>query len=273
MPTPPAPPARRTDRRRAAVQVLVTRPEAQAADWVLQLQARGIDAVALPLIVITAVPDGSALSQVWRTLARWQLMVFVSPNAVQHFFACRPASVAWPPTVFVGSPGPGTTRALQALGVPAAQIVEPAADAAQFDSESLWEQLRRRDWRGAAVLIVRGDGGREWLADTLRSHGARVDMVAAYRRAAPTFDDHAAALLRDAIERPLSHLWYFSSSEAIDNLGAAMPPNVAVDWSRARAIATHPRIAARARELGVVQVIESRPSLDAVARCIQSMPP
>ena len=255
------------------MRIIVTRPAAQAADWVARLQARGIDAVALPLIGIAPVEDGSALVAAWRTLERQRLVVFVSPNAGEQFFSHRPPSLAWPDAVLAASPGPGTTRVLVELGVPAGQIVEPAADAAQFDSESLWLRLSTRDWQGADVLIVRGDGGRDWLADTLRSHGARVATVAAYGRVAPTFDEHAAALLRAAIERPQSHLWFFSSSEAIDNLATSAPPAAAAEWSRAQAIATHPRIAARARQLGFAQVIESRPSLDAVAACIQSIRP
>ena len=255
------------------MRIIVTRPAAQAADWVARLQARGIDAVALPLIGIAPVEGGAALVAAWLTLQRQRLVVFVSPNAAGQFFARRAPLSAWPVNVLAASPGPGTTRLLVELGVPAAQIVEPAADAAQFDSESLWLQLSTRDWHGADVLIVRGDGGRDWLADTLRSHGARVATVAAYRRVAPTFDEPAAALLRAAIERPQSHLWFFSSSEAIDNLAAAVPPAAAAGGLRGRAIATHPRIAARARQLGFAPVIESRPALDDVVACIQSLRP
>jgi uroporphyrinogen-III synthase len=253
------------------MRILVTRPAAQAADWVLDLQARGLDAVALPLIAIAAVDEPAALRAAWQTLAQRRLVVFVSPNAVQHFFAQRPASTGWPASTRAGSPGPGTTRALVALGVPPAQIVEPAADAAQFDSESLWAQLQAHDWRGADVLVVRGDGGRDWLADTLRRHGAQVDHVAAYRRAAPRLDAAEQALLHAALAAPASHLWFFSSSEAIAHLEALAPSGV--DWGRAHAVGTHPRIVERARQAGFAQAVEARPSLDAVVACIQSIRP
>ena len=254
---------------RLSVRVIVTRPAVQAADWVLQLQARGIDAVALPLIGIAPVADAAALHAAWHALAQQRLVVFVSPNAAEQFFSQRPPSSVWPEAVLAGSPGPGTTRVLLGLGVPAAQIIEPAADAPQFDSESLWVQLASRDWQGTSVLIVRGGGGRDWLAETLRGRGARVTHVAAYRRTVPRFDARESALLRDAIDRPAAHLWFFSSSEAIDNLAAAVPPTA--DWSQAQAMATHPRIAARARQLGLTNVIDARPSLDAVVACIQSI--
>jgi uroporphyrinogen-III synthase len=253
------------------VRIIVTRPAAQAADWVVDLRAHGLDAAALPLIGIAPVDDAAALVVAWRGLAQQGLVSFVSPNAVRHFFAHRPEGAGWPAATLAGSPGPGTTRALEALGVPIAQIVEPAADAAQFDSESLWAQLRQHAWRDAQVLVVRGDGGRDWLAERLRDAGAQVTHVAAYRRVTPQFDAAQQALLHAALSAPEAHLWLFSSSEAIDNLAVLAPAGA--EWSRARAVATHPRIASRARQLGFANVADARPSLAAVVACIQSIRP
>ena len=253
------------------MRVIVTRPAAQAADWVARLRAERIDAVALPLIGVAPAADAAAVESAWAKLASQRLVVFVSPNAAEHFFALRPAGARWPAGVLAGSPGPGTTRSLLDLGVPAAQTVAPAADALQFDSEALWQQLATQDWQGAGVLIVRGDGGRDWLADTLRGCGAQVAHVAAYRREAPVFDAAQKTLLAAALHEPASHLWYFSSSEAIEHLerlAAACDP---LRWADACALATHPRIAERARQLGIARVTECRPPLEAVVACIQSM--
>jgi len=249
------------------MKLLVTRPADQALEWTVRLQERGIDAAALPLIGIQPAPDGAAVAAAWATLAGMSLVVFVSPNAAEQFFALRPAGLAWPAGVLAGSPGPGTTRTLRALGVPASAIAAPAHDAAQFDSEALWAQLSARDWSGRQVLIVRGDGGRDWLARTLNEHGAQVATVAAYRRAAPVFDVPQRALLAAALAAPQQHLWFFSSSEAIDHLDAATP---GAHWRAARALATHPRIAERARALGLGTVLRCRPEFDAVVACIQS---
>jgi uroporphyrinogen-III synthase len=252
------------------MKVLVTRPAAQAAEWVAQLQARGVDAAALPLIGIAAAEDGAAVAAAWQGLATQALVVFVSPNAVEQFFARRPHGLDWPAGVFAGSPGPGTTVALRAQGVPPAAIVEPAGDAPQFDSEALWAQLARRDWAGARVTIVRGDGGRDWLAETLRARGAVVAFVAAYRRVPPTLNDAERARLDAAIATPAAHLWFFSSSEAVEHLAALAPASV---WPAAQALGTHPRIAETARRVGFGRVHECRPTLEAVTACIQSIAP
>ena len=150
--------------------------------------------------------------------------------------------------------------------MPAQRIAEPAADTPQFDSEALWASLEGTDWRDAKVLIVRGDGGREWLAEKLRAQGAKVSTVAAYQRAAPSFTPPQLALLAHALAEPQTHLWLFSSSEAVSHLADALSD---VDLARAWAIATHPRIAARAQELGFGNVVKTRPALDAVAACIK----
>lgn len=251
--------------------VLVTRPARQAADWVVRLRAAGIDAAALPLIAIGAAPDPAAVRSAWEQLHHMLLTVFVSPNAAECFFAARPPEVHWPTGTRAAAVGPGTSRALRALGVDAGRIVEPAADAPQFDSEALWEQLRATDWHGARVLIVRGDGGREWLAETLRAQGADVSAVCAYRRSAPSLDNAQRDVLAAALLEPKRNLWFFSSSEAIDNLEAIAGPGA--DWSRARALATHPHIAESAKRLGFGRVAQARPAFDAVSACIQSMPP
>ena len=250
------------------MRVIVTRPAEQAVQWVKNLRDAGITAFALPLIDIAAPLDAAAVEQAWRGLARRRLVVFVSPNAAAQFFAQRPAGCAWPDDVAAASIGPGTTQTLQRLGVPAAAIIEPAADAARFDSEALWLRLATRDWSGAGVLVVRGDGGRDWLADTLKQRGAQVEFVCAYRRMAPTLTDDARQCLADAIARPGEHLWFFSSSEAIAHLLQLRPGQA---WSASHALATHPRIAQRARECGFGVVRETRPTFDAVVACIQSI--
>lgn len=250
--------------------LIVTRPPAQAAAWVRELRALGHAAQALPLIEIAPAAEPQPVHAAWQHLPERALVMFVSANAVQQFFAMAPApqclqrllpvsstdpsgqrGAAWPAGVRAASTGPGTSAALRAAGVPSSAIVGPAADAARFDSEALWAQLADEDWAGRRVLVVRGEEGRDWLAETLRARGATVDFVAAYRRLAPQPDAAGQALLRDALALPAEHLWLFSSSEAVTQLQALAPQ---ADWSRSRAVASHPRIAEAAKGAGFGQV-------------------
>jgi uroporphyrinogen-III synthase len=247
---------------------IVTRPVAQAAGWVQALQALGLQASALPLIGIAALDDDAALRSAWAALPAQALVMFVSANAVQHFFAARPPGMTWPVAVLAGSTGPGTSAALLAAGVPAGQLVAPAEDATVFDTETLWAtRLQALPWAGRQVLVVRGEDGRDWLADTLRGHGAEVDFVAAYRRLPPRLDAAGQALLAAAQATPAGFLWLFSSSEAVQHLRDLAP---ATDWAAARALASHPRIADSARQAGFGSVLLTPPHPEAVAAALRA---
>jgi uroporphyrinogen-III synthase len=256
--------------------VVVTRPAREARRWVAQLQARGIDAVALPLIDIGPVDDRHPLQEAWRRLGEYAAVMFVSANAVDHFFKEKEAlpSVKWCyPAIKTRAwaTGPGTSQALLQAGLARTQIDAPAEDARQFDSEALWARVCAQVQPGQRVLMVRGGdatgqgAGRDWLADQVAAAGARVDRLIAYRRLPPAFAGDQQAWVRQAASD--GSVWLFSSSEAVGHLAALCP---AQDWSRARAIATHPRIAETARSVGFGVVCESRPTLDAVVSSIKS---
>ncbi len=251
--------------RAAAPLLIVTRPAAQAAAWVHELQTLGCAAQALPLIHIGPAPDPASVHQAWQALPGVSVVMFVSANAVQGFFACRPPEVSWPQGLLAASTGLGTSAALHAAGLANSQIVQPAADSAQFDSEALWLQLqgRWRRWHSRLVLVVRGGEGRDWLADTLIEHGAQVRFVAAYQRHAPQPRAADLQLLADAQARPAQHVWLFSSSEAVARLQQLAPQ---ATWQRSQAWVTHPRIGQAARNAGFGSVLALRPGVQAAAQ-------
>lgn len=243
--------------------LLVTRPRPQCAAWLARLAELGVKAAALPLIEILPARDPGPVRGAWAVLPAADLAVFVSPNAVEQFFAH--AGTAWPAQTLAACVGPGSAQALLARGVPAGQIVQPAADAASLDSEHLWAQLSpRRDWSGARVLLLRGDGGREWLAERLAEAGASVEAVTVYHRAAPRFDAAEQALLDTALADPAGHVWLFSSAEAVGHLHG-------LKLAGQRAIATHPRIADAARAAGFAPVVLARPDPEAVTQALKGL--
>lgn len=141
--------------------VIVTRPAREGAQWVQALQQRGIAAQALALIAIGPAPDAAALQAVRTRVLDYRAIMVVSGNAAQHFFDPKTALALAHQTpeaikTRVWSPGPGTADTLLALGVPAACVDRPAADAAQFDSEALWAQVQDDVGAGERVLVVRG---------------------------------------------------------------------------------------------------------------------
>lgn len=248
--------------------LLLTRPKQQAGDWLARLAALGVATRSLPLIEIVPT-DGMAAQAAWDLLPTAALALFVSPNAVANFFAERPPGSGWPAQTLAACVGPGSARALAAAGVPAALIVQPPADSPSLDSEHLWPLLRERAWAGRRVLMLRGDGGREWLADRLREQGATPEFFSVYRRRCPQLTPAEQGLLGQALAAPARHVWLFSSAEAIGYLQVLAPDHR--DWRAAQCIATHARIADRARELGVGHVVLTRPDARAVAEAVGAM--
>ena len=255
--------------------IIVTRPAPDAERWAAQLRERGLHAEALPLLEITGADDSAPLQAAWNRLSDFAALMFVSGNAVKHFFAARPAlAAALPEQLRLMAPGPGTARVLQAQGVPLAQIDTPAKEASQFDSEALWQVVGARAWAGRRVLMVRGQSGaavdaaapgRQWLTAQFQAAGAVVDFVVVYQRRVPHFSAEQLQRMQDS--RLDGSLWLLSSAEGLDSL----PRLPTGDWSQARAIATHPRIAEAARDAGWGVVIESRPSVDDIVASIESL--
>jgi uroporphyrinogen-III synthase len=258
------------------MRVIVTRPEREAKRWVGDLSALGIEAVALPLIKVGPVDDTTDIVQAWRHLSDYVAVMFVSGNAADYFFASKPPMLpnfsqhteiktrAW-------ATGPATAKALLRAGVGADRIDAPASDAGQFDSEALWQLVGPKVKSSQRVLIVRGvdsernagvghGTGREWLTERIAEAGALAEFVVAYQRSAPEFSAADRELALQAAGD--GSVWLFSSTEALTNLRVRL---LEQSWSEARALATHSRIAAAARQAGFGVVYESRPTLTDVA--------
>jgi uroporphyrinogen-III synthase len=263
----------------AAAPVIVTRPAQDAQHWVQQLRQGGFAAEALPLIDIAPASDAAALEQARQALDRYAACMFVSGNAVDHFFRQPTAAkLALPAALRLMAPGPGTVAALLAAGVPAGQIDAPAVDAEQFDSEALWAVVGQRDWQGSRVLVLRGESpdaagggassGRDWIARQWEAAGAQVDFVGVYQRRAPVFT--AGQIERARAASADGSVWLFSSSEAVANL-TGLPALAGIDWRGARAVATHPRIVEAVRAAGWGVVVASRPALKDIRDTLASI--
>lgn len=265
------------------MRVIVTRPQNEATQWVQALQSAGYEAHSLPLIEVLAAPQPQSVQDAWARLAQnqYDAVMFVSRNAVDHFFALKPAvtpvfiaQAAIKSRAFVT--GPGSYSALLRAGAEPGSIDAPAHDTGQFDSEALWAVVQPQVGPGFRLLIVRGttaqgdandEGvGRDWFARQATAAGAAVDFVVAYQRQRPALSLDGQALIAQAAVD--GSVWLFSSSEAIANLRAWCPQQ---PWQQARAVVTHARIGQAARDAGFGTVRESKPALAALMASIESL--
>ena len=251
--------------------VVITRPAGQSAELAAQLAARGMRAFDFPLIAIEPVRDDAPLRAALGALERYALVVFVSPNAVERALAVYASiSSIWPPALPVAVVGPASVAALARhdIAAPTHRVISPAGAADEeplrFDSESLYAALEAQLGEGAfdgkRVLIVRGDGGREWLSERLREAGADVEAVAAYRRVVPE-PPVAAWSEVHALLAGAPHAWLITSSEGVRNLAELARDHLTAgeitELHHAPFVVPHPRIGETARGMGFDRITVS----------------
>lgn len=252
--------------------VVITRPLAQAAQLARQVEAIGREAVVLPLLEIFPLPDQSALARTLAGLRRYAMVAFVSPNAIDAAFA---HIAAWPREVTLAVLGEGSRAALARHGLDGANatIVSPK-DASRSDSENLLQTLDLAALAGKEALIVRGESGRELMADGLRAAGAIVTTVAAYRRSVPALTPALRAQLLSLLER--DNDWIITSSEALRGLlalaGGLGSPEYVAKMQQQHVIVPHARIAETARSLGLTRLTLCGSGDERLLAALQSRP-
>ena len=220
--------------------MLVTRPARQAGAFAQKVAALGGAPVVFPAIVILPPDDVAPLKAAHSRLAEFDFAVFVSANAVEYG---APDASRWPKGLRAVAPGPGTAEALAAIGI--GPVHFPTTT---FDSEAMLSLPELADLRGRRVIVFRGERGRELLSAALADRGAHVETVACYRRAAPA---SGAAGLVEALREGRIDAVTFTSSEGIDNLWSVCGDEGRRLLVALPAFAPHPRIAQRARDLGM----------------------
>lgn len=234
--------------------VVITRPAAQAVALASQITARGRQAIIFPLLEILPLADSTGLQAALARLDDYALVLFVSPNAIDAAFGYI---AQWPSQLPIGIVGEGSRAALARHGLTAANaaIFSPP-DPARSDSEGLLQALDLSALRGRRVLLVRGESGRELLADVLRAAGIDVAPIAAYRRQAPRLDMALKVQLQQLIDS--RHDWIVTSSEALRHLlelvRQAENGTGVAKIQQQKLVVPHARIAETAYALGFVDV-------------------
>lgn len=252
--------------------VAITRPFARAEPLVARLRALGIDARIFPLLDIQPLADTKELRAVLERLPEYEMVAFVSPNAIDAAFE---HINHWPATVTAAVVGEGSRQALAQHGLTPdrANIVSPV-NLQRTDSETLLEVLDLPSLAGKKVLIIRAETGRELLADRLREAGIKVEQVAAYRRGPPEINELRTSQLLDLLASGSD--WVITSSEALRYLKEmTLELADAQAWARLQmsmVIVPHERIALTAEELGFQRLIRTGSGDEALFAAIQSRP-
>jgi uroporphyrinogen-III synthase len=246
----------------SGVRVLVTRPRGQADHLSRLIEQAGGEAIRFPVIEIVAPSDPAALHQLLDRLDDFGLAIFVSANAVERGLAAvGTRRRAWPARLRVAAVGAATARVLREQG-----FTDVIAPAQRFDSEALLDLPALRAVSGQRIVIFRGEGGRELLAETLRARGAHVEYAECYRRALPTTD---TGPLRQRLLDGAIDIVTLTSVEAARNLHSLLGIS-AQPLSQLPAVVVSERIAQTCREFGLQPIVANEASDEAVVEVLQA---
>lgn len=264
--------------------IVITRPVGQARQLIevltKALEQSGIpqhdlpEIVSLPLLTIVPKEDDHLADHIASVLNAADLAIFVSPNAIESVM--RLLSRSWQDfskkVIPVGVMGGSSALALKNHGIGLETQPTPIympQSPEHWDSEGLWQALQslQWDWSTKKVVIFKGDGGREWLADTLKKAGATVDSLSTYARVPLDIDHHTWEVIRTT---DLSQsLWLLTSSEAVRYLGQVVQeqfPDGLRSLQTASAICSHYNIADAAEMIGFGEVFTTESGDDALVK-------
>lgn len=259
--------------------ILITRPGEPGRQLVGQLAAQGRSALWWPAFDLLGPGDPQALQACVRSLAEFDLVVFVSPMAVQTFARAMEAEAGarWPVATVLAAVGAATLQAARTglPGAAAAPFVSPAGDAAgDGGSEALWGALDGLQPGPRHALIVRAQSGRAWLAQRLLAKGVAVQEVEAYRRLEHAAQPEDWAALRSALLRGEDMVALLSSSEAVGVITRQLQGDTLAAAALARGIglAVHARIAEALHAAGWRDVRRCEPSAVSIEAALGTGP-
>lgn len=178
------------------IKVLVTRPEQQAQALCKSIENLGGTAIRFPVIEITQGRDQKTAKAILDNISQYDIGIFISRNAVNWTVKLLAEKSSTPKKSSLDK------LTLIAIGTVTAETLEQISSAQVItnsgaNSEALLEleALGIEKVRGKKIIIFRGEGGREYLATTLRKRGATVDYAEVYRRDCPQYDRDVVAKL------------------------------------------------------------------------------
>ena len=243
--------------------VVNTRPKLQAESLSDFIRREGGTPVEFPVIEIAQLEDPHVLDEQIKKVHEFDIAIFISVNAVDAAMTISNCFTQWPENVMIASVGQATALKLDYYGL---AVSIKASD--PFNSEALLLLPELQNLTGKKVIIFRGEGGRQLLADTLRSRGAAVEYIECYRRLVPASDPTRLYQCWDEGRCPLIVV---TSNEGLRNLLTMVNNEHQQNLLSSMLVVVSERAVVLASELGFKQkpILSSTVSNKAILEAIQ----
>lgn len=230
------------------LKIMITRPAQAGRNLQLQLEQLGMSAYCQPFFDYQA-KDNKEKLQTLLAKAPTTIVIFVSVAAVEFAEQVLPITTWQAHTVI--AVGHATQRALANRNIKAIAPI-------QHDSEGILALPQLQTISEQQVIIVRGDGGRELIAEQLKLRGAKVDYFESYRRIWLAHDQH---LLQQWQQQQINCI-IVTSNALLESIVQLMSDNKNYWQQQCLWIVASERIANNAKNYGMVKVINAKGASD-----------
>ncbi|MGB4497346.1 MAG: uroporphyrinogen-III synthase [Methylococcaceae bacterium] len=239
--------------------ILVTRPSHQAENLCELIRVNHGIPIRLPTLEIIPVILNNSEIEHHLTQTNW--FIFTSTNAVRCYCSqLDDAKMRQLKTKSCLAIGKATAKALISVGL---NVDLMPLDG--YNSEALLALEQLQDVSNKVIVIIRGENGRETLADTLKRRGAIVSYQDVYKRKIPQID--SAKIFQQKID-----FITITSGEAIENLVNMLPKSQHDLLKKIPLIVVSERIQTIAKNLGFENIaLAQTPSDDAILKTITTI--
>ena len=228
--------------------ILITRPDQQTEHLSSLITDYGGVSVKFPTVEIQPLGKTNELTEYFNQIDSYDFIIFISRNAAEIAIMQFVSNINLIRDIQLVAIGPGTAKALSSSGLK--NIIFPRDNA---DSEGLLnlEEMQSNKISDKKFLIIRGVGGRELLADSLKKRGAIIDCIEIYERKLPRYEEHE-----------INNVWHdnnpdavvVTSKEVLNNL-IVLLKNDTKELFTTPLVAMSERVAEHARKKGFISTI------------------
>ena len=243
--------------------ILITRPAHQAENLSALTYAHNGIPIRLPTLEIIQLNLNNDEIEQHLTHADW--FIFTSTNAV-HCYCSQldDAKMRDLKTKACLAIGQATAQALKTVGLNVDLMPQHG-----YNSEALLDLSELQHVSQKNIVIIRGENGRETLANTLEERGAKVNYQDVYRRDIPEIDCTEVSQL---ITKKQLNIITITSGEAIQNLVKMLPESQQDLLKKIPLVVVSERIQIIAKNLGFERIsLAQMPSDDAILNTITTI--
>ena len=191
--------------------VLVTRSRGQASIFSKMIQDLGGVPIEFPTIDIIPADDYAPLDKAITAVSDFDWIIFTSVNGVQAFYerlSINKMDFRELKGIRIGAVGPKTKEELEKYGLNVDYIP------GEYRAEAIIEEMQGEDLKGKKILLPRPDIARKILPEALKSMGADVQEVIAYKT---VIGNGQANNIKDLLENKKINIITFTSSSTVKN--------------------------------------------------------